>query len=84
MERPAKKSVVKCKWLFKVKEGAVESEPIKYKARLFAKGFSQKEGIDYNEIFSPVVRYNTIRIMLSLVTQFDLELDLMDVKTMLE
>lgn len=54
---------------------------MKYKARLVAKGFTQKEGIDFTEVFSPVVKYKTIRIMLSLVAQFNLELEQMDVKT---
>ncbi|KAL6325547.1 hypothetical protein AAG906_023392 [Vitis piasezkii] len=45
---------VDCKWLFKIKDGISEDEPPKYKSRLVAKGFSQKEGIDYNEVFSPL------------------------------
>jgi len=72
--------VVACKWIYKVKEASSASESVRYKARLVAKGFTQKEGVDY-EIFSPVVKYKTIRIMLSLVAQFNLELEQMDVKT---
>ena len=45
-----------------------------------AKGFAQKEGIDYNEIFSPVVKAS-IRIIFSLVTKYELELAHLDVKT---
>lgn len=48
---------------------------------MVAKGFTQKEGIDFTEVFSPVVKYKIIRIMLSLVTQFDMQLYQMDVKT---
>ena len=48
---------------------------------MVAKGFTQREGVDYTEIFSPVVKYKTIRIMLSLVVHFGFELDQMDVKT---
>jgi hypothetical protein len=48
---------------------------------LVAKGYAQKEGIDYNEVFSPVVKHSSIHILLALVAQFDLELAQLDVKT---
>ncbi|KAL2230649.1 UNVERIFIED_CONTAM: Retrovirus-related Pol polyprotein from transposon TNT 1-94, partial [Sesamum indicum] len=75
--KPKNASVVDCKWLFKIKQ----ENPIKYKARLVAKGFTQKEGIDYNEIFSPVVKYTTVRIILALTAHYDWELKQVDVKT---
>lgn len=47
-----------------------------------AKGYAQKQGMDnYNEIFSPVVKYSSIRSLLVLVAQFNLELAQLDVKT---
>ncbi|GKC59833.1 transposable element [Tanacetum coccineum] len=49
--------------------------------QLVAKGYTQKEGIDYNEVFSLVVKHSSIRILLALVAQLDLELVQMDVKT---
>ena len=52
-----------------------------YKARLVAKGYAQREGIDYNEIFSPVVKHSSIHILLALVAQYELDLDQLDVKT---
>lgn len=53
----------------------------RYKARLVAIGFTQKEGIDYKETFSPVSSKNAFRIIMALVAHFDLELHQMDVKT---
>lgn len=77
---PVGANVVKCKWIFKLKynkNGEVE----RYKARLCAKGFSQIEGIDYNETFAPVMKYKSLRIILALATEFDYEIKQMDVKT---
>ena len=45
------------------------------------KGFSQKQGIDFDVIFSPVVKMSSIRVVLGLVVSLDLELDELDVKT---
>jgi hypothetical protein len=52
----------------------------KYKARLVAKGYSQVEGIDFGEIFSPVAKLTSIRFVLSIVATFDLKVEQMDVK----
>nr|KYP54550.1 Retrovirus-related Pol polyprotein from transposon TNT 1-94 [Cajanus cajan] len=78
---PKGRHVVGCKWIFKRKPGIPGVEPLRYKARLVAKGFSQKEGVDFNEIFSPVVRHTSIRVLLALVACQDLELEQLDVKT---
>jgi hypothetical protein len=53
----------------------------RFKVRLVAKGFTQREGIDYNETFSPVSYKDSSRIIMALVTHYDLELHQMDVKT---
>ena len=58
-------------------------EQARYKARLVAKGFTQKERIDFHEVFSPVVKNSFIKILLALVAQLDLELEQLDVKTVL-
>lgn len=68
------------KWIYKLKEGVSDVEPARYKARLIAKGFVQRDGVDFNEVFSPVVKHSSIRILLSIVAYNDLELDQMDVK----
>jgi len=47
--------------------------------RLVAKRYAKKEGIDYNEIFSLIVKHTSIRILWAMVTQFDVELEQMDV-----
>ena len=56
-------------------------EDSRYKGRLVAKDYAQKEGVDFQEIFSPVTKHVSIRFMLSMVVHFDMELQQMDVKT---
>ncbi|KAH9762600.1 Integrase catalytic domain-containing protein [Citrus sinensis] len=80
VEKPDKKKVVGCKWVYKLKQGITRVEPVRFKARLVAKGFTQKEGIDFTEVFSPVVRHASIRIILSLVAVNNMHLEQMDVK----
>ena len=53
----------------------------KYKARLVAKGYSQVEGIDFGEIFSPVAKLTSIRLLLSVVAAFDFQVEQRDLKT---
>ena len=55
VDLPEGRQVVGCKWIFKKKSGSSTKEVICYKACLVAKGYSQKEGMHYNEIFSQVV-----------------------------
>jgi hypothetical protein len=74
VELPAGRKYVGSKWLFKKKfnaQGKVE----KYKAWLVEKGYSQVEGIDFGEIFSPVAKLTSIRFLLSIVVSFDLEVE---------
>lgn len=70
-----------CKWVFKRKAGIAGVEDPRFKGRLVAKGYAQKEGVDFQEIFSPVAKHVSIRFILSMVVHFDMELQQMDVKT---
>lgn len=81
VDRPKDQKVISYRWLYKKKLGIPGVEPERYKARLVARGFTQRKGIDYDEVFAPVVKHVSIRILMSVVVQDDLELEQMDVKT---
>ncbi|OAE25191.1 hypothetical protein AXG93_925s1020 [Marchantia polymorpha subsp. ruderalis] len=81
VDKPKDQRVVGCKLVFKQKEGIVEFEKPRCKARLMAKGFTQRERVKFNEIYSPVVKHTSIRVLLALVNQHDLKLEQMDVTT---
>ena len=68
------------KWVYKIKRDS-NDQVERYRARMVVKGYAQKEGIDFNEIFSPVVRLTTVRVVLAMCAMFDLHLEQLDVKT---
>ena len=72
---PPGRKAVKCRWVFNVKSDG------HYRARLVAEGFSQVEGVDYKELFSLVVRYKTVRLLLALAALEDWHLQALDVKS---
>ncbi|OMO85296.1 Integrase, catalytic core [Corchorus capsularis] len=79
VELPVGKSVVDCKWVYKVKtksDGSVE----RYKARLVAKGFTQEYGIDYEETFAPVARMTSVRTLIAVASIRGWDMSQMDVK----
>ena len=80
VELPPGRKAIGCKWVFKLKhnvDGIVE----RFKARLVAKGYAQKYGIDYDEIFSPVVCFSSIHLLLAFAVQHDFLIHQMDVQT---
>ena len=66
------------KWLFKTK---LNKDVEKFKARLVAKGYAQCHGVDYTEVFAPVARFDTIRMILAMAAQFSWEVFQLDVKS---
>jgi hypothetical protein len=80
VERPKDQNVIKCKWVFKKKIDA-NGNLEKYIARLVARGFTQRYGVDYKETFAPVVRYSTLRLLFAIGVEQDMDMEHIDVST---
>lgn len=77
---PPHTNIVSCKWLLKKKlhpDGSLD----RYKARVVARGFSQKAGIDYHETYSPVLGMSSFRLIVALAAKYNLPLHHIDIKT---
>ena len=74
VDHPSNHKTIKCRWTYVLKSDGC------YKVRLVAKGYTQVQGIDYEEILSPVVRYKSIQYLLTHATLQDWEIKAMDVK----
>ncbi len=72
---PKGRKAVKSKWVFKKKADG------RFRARLVAKGFTQLEGVDFDKTFSPVARFESLRLLLVLATLEDWEIHQMDIKS---
>jgi hypothetical protein len=77
---PAGQKAIGLKWVFKLKKNA-EGEVVKHKARLVAKGYVQKKGVDYEEVFVPVARIDTVKFILALAANRGWQIHHLDVKS---
>src|ERR1700712_2044168 len=79
VDKPETGTIVQCKWVFKKKQDA--DGRLKHRARLVAKGFTEKPGVDFDEIFSPVIRHSTFRLLIAMSVNLNLKVTHLDVKT---
>ena len=80
VSRTPKMKTIDSKWVFRLKEDPKEGAK-RFKARLCARGFLQQQGVDYTETFAPVVRYDSLQVLLVTVAEQELELTQFDVQT---
>jgi hypothetical protein len=80
VKRPDNCNIIGCRWKLGIKRGA-DGVPERYKARLCAQGFTQEYGVDFEETFSPVVHFNSIRLFLTVAVWMKMDVQQMDVKT---
>lgn len=80
VELPKNRKTIGCRWVFKRKTNAYNCVE-RYKARLVAQGFSQQKGLDYDEVFSPVIRFESVRNLIAVAVQRGLKLHQLDVTT---
>ncbi|KAM1541869.1 hypothetical protein ACFX15_011235 [Malus domestica] len=76
---PSDRTIIGSKWVYKIKKNP-DGTVSRYKARLVAQGFSQEQGVDYSETFSPVVRHTTVRIVIALAAINHWDLRQLDIK----
>jgi Reverse transcriptase (RNA-dependent DNA polymerase)/gag-polypeptide of LTR copia-type/Integrase core domain/GAG-pre-integrase domain/Domain of unknown function (DUF4219)/Zinc knuckle len=77
---PEGKNVISVKWLYKTKIGS-DGKLVKHKARLVVRGFTQEQGVDFDETFAPVARFETIRTILAIAARLKLTVHQFDVKS---
>lgn len=77
---PPGRKAISLKWVFKLKKNT-KDEVVKYKARIVAKGYVQQQGVDFDEVFAPVTRLETVRLLLALAAKNSWEVHHMDVKS---
>ena len=77
VERPIGMNVVGCKWVFKIKQNAA-GEIDKYKARLVMKGYSQVQGVDYDDTYTPIARLSSLRTILAIAARNNWDIEVFD------
>jgi hypothetical protein len=77
---PAGKRPIGLKWVFKLKKNAA-GEVVKHKARLVAKGYVQRAGVDFDEVFAPVARLDSVRLLLAIAAHCGWSVHHLDVKS---
>ena len=78
VDLPPGKNAIGCKWVFKTKINA-DGSVNKYKARLVAQGYAQQHGIDYEETFAPFLKHVSLRTVLAIANQYNMDIHQMDV-----
>ncbi len=77
---PPGRKAIGCRWVFRIKRDE-DGNVLRYKARLVAQGFSQRPGVDYEETYAPVVRFDTVRTLVALAASTEQLLHQVDVET---
>lgn len=77
---PNRKKLIQNRWVFSIKRDR-KGNILRHKGRLVAKGFTQRKGIDYNQTFAPVVRFESLRMLLALAAHDRMDMTQFDVKT---
>jgi hypothetical protein len=77
---PKGRKIIKNKWVYKLKL-ATNTNVDRYKVRLVAKGFTEKEGVDFKETFNPVMKFDSIKIVFSITTTKDMNITQFDICT---
>ena len=80
VELPEGKHTIKTKWIFKIKRDS-KNNPERFKARLVAKGYDQEQGIDFNETFAPVIKQQSLRLLLSIAVNENFHIHHIDIST---
>ena len=71
---------IRTKWVFKIKRDS-ENNPVRFRARLVAKGYDQEKGINYNETFAPVIKQQSLRLLLAIAINENLKIHHIDIST---